>query len=140
MAARMLLMRALAAILVGAGATTYKDAPLQLPSRFFDAGMLHMAGFNRDEALKCFAAAAALDARCAACRWGLAYACDPTAGDKCSLDAGCASNEAAAALQLPARGGREPACTAVEQGLVRAFEVRFPAAAAGKEAGEDLGA
>lgn len=47
----------------------------------FDAGMLHMAGFNRVEARRCFEAAAVLDDSCALCKWGVAYSCGPNPGE-----------------------------------------------------------
>ena len=45
--------------------------------RYFDQGLRLLYGFNHDEAARSFAQAFALDARCAMCAWGVAYALGP---------------------------------------------------------------
>lgn len=88
---------------------------------YFDAGMLHMAGFNREEARRAFEAAVAAAPRCAMCHWGVAYACGPTAGEPSSADAATARREAALAHSLVGspRGSLEAA-------LIAAMALRHP--------------
>ena len=45
--------------------------------RFFDLGLNWCFGFNQEEGLACFKAAAALDPECAMMHWGVAYAAGP---------------------------------------------------------------
>ena len=92
-------------------------------SRYFSAGMLHMAGFNRPEGRKAFEAAVARDPTCALCHWGLAYSCGPTPGDKHSFDGEAAKRAARAAQALLQDGDRGG--SALERGLVSAMAARF---------------
>ena len=50
---------------------------IPLAQRYFHQGMALTWGFNPAEAARSFAAAAAIDPRCALCYWGLAWASGP---------------------------------------------------------------
>ncbi|HAA35238.1 MAG TPA: hypothetical protein DCE12_00305, partial [Gammaproteobacteria bacterium] len=45
--------------------------------KLFDLGLNWCFGFNQEEGLACFKAAAALDPQCAMLHWGIAYAAGP---------------------------------------------------------------
>ena len=45
--------------------------------RLFDLGLNWCFGFNQEEALACFKAAAVIDPDCAMLHWGIAYAAGP---------------------------------------------------------------
>lgn len=44
---------------------------------WFDRGLLWSYGYNHDEAVSCFKAAARADPQCAMAQWGIAYAAGP---------------------------------------------------------------
>ncbi|MCP4092913.1 MAG: hypothetical protein GY747_05625 [Planctomycetes bacterium] len=88
---------------------------------YFNQGMQLLYGFNHDEAIRSFHAAAELDPQAPMPWWGIAYANgininDPAMGEKRSTDAREAADKAMERLEH---------ATAVEQALVRAVDARY---------------
>ena len=89
--------------------------------RWFDQGLQLLYGFNHDEAIRSFEAAAELDPKAAMAHWGVAYAHglhinNPAMGAKASEAAYRASVAALAQLDDE---------TAVERALVEALQARY---------------
>ena len=89
--------------------------------KWFNQGMQMLYGFNHDEAMRSFRAAAAHDPRSPMPWWGIAYAHgininDPAMTEQRSLDARAAADEA---VRRIANG------TPIEQALVRAVDARY---------------
>lgn len=89
--------------------------------RCFNQGIQLLYGFNHDEAIRSFQAAAEADADCAMAMWGVAYARglhinNPQMGDEQSRLADAAAQQALARLDSE---------TAVEHALVRAVAERY---------------
>ena len=95
---------------------------------WFDRGLIWTYGFNHEEAVACFEAAAAADPGCAMAHWGIAYASGPNynkpweffdAGDLArTVDRAHAAVERASALASGA--------TPTEQALIQALRARYP--------------
>lgn len=89
--------------------------------RLFDEGLGWCYGFHHDEALRCFAAAAAADPACAMAQWGLAYAHGPHINNMAMTETAARQAHAAAqrARELAAGG------PALEQALIAAIGTRY---------------
>jgi tetratricopeptide (TPR) repeat protein len=95
---------------------------------WFDRGLIWTYGFNHEEAVACFEAAAAADPGCAMAQWGIAYASGPNynkpweffdADDLArTVDRAHAAVERADALASGA--------TPTEQALIHALQARYP--------------
>src|SRR5262249_22622820 len=104
---------------------TTSSAEAQL---WFDRGLAWAYGFNHEEAVSCFEAAAAADPGCAMAHWGIAYALGPNynkpweffdAADLTrTVDRAHAAVEQA---QATAAGA-----TLAEQALIQALRARYP--------------
>ena len=98
--------------------------------RYFDQGLRLTYGFNHEEAVRSFERAVELDAGCAMCHWGVAYALGPNIN--LPMDAKVEPRALAAitrAVSLKAK------VTAGERALIEAMAVRYaePAGAARAE-------
>ena len=103
-------------------ATTSMDA-----QRYFDQGLRLTYAFNHDEAVRSFEQAIELDAQCAMCYWGLAYALGPNINLPMEAQAETRAHAAiASAMRL--RAGAPP----LERALIEATALRYdePAGAA----------
>lgn len=89
--------------------------------RGFDEGLAWCYAFHHDEALRCFAAAAAADPQCAMAQWGIAYASGPHINNMAM------SPELAQRAHAAATRARELAATASprEQALIAAIGARY---------------
>ena len=95
--------------------------------QFFDQGLRLTYAFNHDEAVQSFERAIALDAQCAMCYWGLAYALGPNINLPMDAQAEPRAHAAmASALRLRA------ATTPLERALIEAMAERY-----GKPAGAE---
>lgn len=88
---------------------------------WFDQGIQLLYGFNHDEAIRSFRAAAEADSNCAMAWWGIAYAAglhinNPAMSEKQSTIAWEATQEALARIEH---------ASAVEQALIRAVAERY---------------
>jgi tetratricopeptide (TPR) repeat protein len=90
-----------------------------LAQRYFDQGLNLAYGFNHDEAVRSFVAAAQKDPACALCYWGIAYASGPHINNP-ALDA----DHAKAALDALAKARTAPA-SPVERDLIEAQAARY---------------
>jgi tetratricopeptide (TPR) repeat protein len=95
---------------------------------WFDRGLLWSYGYNHDEAVRCFKAAAKADPQCAMAQWGIAYAAGPNynkqwkAFDPADLSRSLKlARGATLKAQALAKKG-----TPVEQGLIAALLYRYP--------------
>ncbi|MER6980059.1 hypothetical protein [Streptomyces carpinensis] len=99
---------------------------------WFDRGLAWTYGFNHEEAVRCFEAAAAADPGCAMAYWGIAYALGPNYNkpwdffDEQDL-AGTVERTHAAAERAHARAAT---ATPVERALIEALRARYPQAKA----------
>ena len=88
--------------------------------RYFNQGLLLSYAFNHAEAVRSFKQATALDADCAMCYWGIAYALGPNINAPLSPEA---AKEAFAAIeQARTRAGK---ATAKEQAYIAALARRY---------------
>jgi tetratricopeptide (TPR) repeat protein len=88
--------------------------------RYFNQGLALSYAFNHAEAIRSFRQAVALDADCAMCYWGVAYALGPNINAPLSPDA---AKEAFAAIeQARTRAGK---ATAKEQAYIAALAKRY---------------
>ena len=96
---------------------------IPLAQRYFHQGMALTWGFNPAEAARAFAAAAAIDPRCALCYWGLAWASGP------NINADMTADDAArvrdALIRARALGAKAPRR---DRELIEALSARHPAA------------
>lgn len=88
---------------------------------YFNQGIQLLYGFNHDEAIRSFRAAATADPRCAMAWWGVAYANglhinNPVMGEQASRDAYDAATEAMRRIEH---------ASPVEQALIRAVAQRY---------------
>lgn len=91
--------------------------------RYFDQGMLLAYGFNPQEAARSFAAAAALEPRCASCWWALAWALGPT------INADMRPDDEPRVLHALAQARRHAALASPERrDLIAALALRHPGA------------
>jgi tetratricopeptide (TPR) repeat protein len=96
---------------------------------WFDRGLSWCYGYNHDEAVRCFKAAAKADPQCAMAQWGIAYAAGPNynkqwkAFDPADLARSLilARKATLKALALAKKG------TPVEQALIASLPYRYPA-------------
>jgi tetratricopeptide (TPR) repeat protein len=95
------------------------SAPAQ---RYFAQGMALVWGFNAAEAARSFAAAAALDPRCALCWWGLAWSLGPNIN--ADMDPAAAPRVDAALAHARALAKK---ATPRERALIAALSARHPA-------------
>jgi len=95
------------------------SAPAQ---QYFDQGLRLVYGFNHDEAVRAFSAAARLDPNCAMAYWGIALALGPNIN--LPLDAERA-NAAHDAMQRAV--GLAPRASAIEQDYIAALSKRYSA-------------
>jgi tetratricopeptide (TPR) repeat protein len=96
---------------------------IALAQRYFHQGMALTWGFNPAEAARSFAAAAAIDPRCALCYWGLAWTSGPNINaDMTADDAVRVRDALARARVLAAKAPRR------ERELIEALSARHPAA------------
>jgi tetratricopeptide (TPR) repeat protein len=94
-----------------------------LAQRYFDQGLNLAYGFNHDEAVRSFAAAARKDPSCAICYWGIAYASGPHINNA-TVDA----DHAKAALDALAKARAvAPKASPVERDLIAAQAARYSA-------------
>ncbi|MEM7429185.1 MAG: tetratricopeptide repeat protein [Pseudomonadota bacterium] len=104
---------------------------------WFDQGLLWTYGYNHEEAVTCFEAAAAADETCAMAHWGIAYAIGPNynrAWETYELDE--KAEVLARALGALERAKVHAAsATAAEQGLIEALATRYPNDAATEDFG-----
>lgn len=91
-----------------------------LAQRYFDQGLILAYGFNHAEAARSFRQAAALDAECAMCRWGLAYVLGPNINAPMEADA---IPEAWTVIQEAI--ALSDHATAKEQALIQALAQRY---------------
>jgi tetratricopeptide (TPR) repeat protein len=104
-----------------------------LAQQYFDQGMRLLWAFNHDESTRSFARAAELDPACAACYWGVAL----TVGPNYNLPAMTETRARVAREALHQAQENAAPASAVEQALIGALAVRYPApppAAADSEA------
>ncbi|MBL1083772.1 hypothetical protein JK359_17660 [Streptomyces actinomycinicus] len=99
---------------------------------WFDRGLNWTYGFNHEEAVRCFEAAAAADPGCAMADWGVAYALGPNYNKPWEFfderELGRTVERAHAAVE---RARAKTACaTPVERALVDALAARYPRALA----------
>jgi tetratricopeptide (TPR) repeat protein len=97
--------------------TTSSDAAQQ----YFDQGLAFLFGFNHDEAIRSFEAAAAIDPQCAMAFWGIAAANGPHINNP-AVDAAHAK---AAWSALTKARALATAATKVEQALIEALAKRY---------------
>ena len=96
---------------------------IPLAQRYFHQGMVLTWGFNPAEAARSFAAATAVDPRCALCYWGLAWASGPNINaDMTADDAARVRDALARAPPLAAAAPRR------DRALIEALSVRHPVA------------
>ena len=98
--------------------------------RYFDQGLRLTYAFNHDEAVRSFERAVELDATCAMCYWGMAYALGPNINLPMTTDAERRAFQAASsAVRLKERA------TPLERALIEAMAQRYgePAGAARAE-------
>ena len=112
-----------APLLSGLGTHSYRiTTSSKLAQRYFDQGLRLAWGFNHAEAQRAFRKAQQLDAQCAMCFWGEAYALGPNINvpmdDKAVAPAAAA---AAKARELASRA------TPAEQALIEAIAARYSA-------------
>ena len=97
---------------------------------WFDRGLVWCYGYNHEEALRCFAAAAKADPGCAMAQWGLAYAAGPNynkqwaAFDALDLKTSLAAARAATLRALSLLDKASPA----ERALIEPLAKRYPSA------------
>jgi tetratricopeptide (TPR) repeat protein len=89
--------------------------------RYFDQGMLLVYGFNPAEAARSFEAALAIDPRCAACWWALAWALGPNINTDMSPEAAVRVERAVG--QARRHAGR---ASPVQRSLIDALALRHP--------------
>jgi len=95
---------------------------------WFDRGLLWCYGYNHEEALRCFEAAAKADPNCAMAQWGLAYAAGPNynkqwaAFDALDLKTSLAAARAATLRALSLLDKASP----VERALIEPLAKRYP--------------
>lgn len=97
--------------------TTTSDAAQQ----YFDQGLAFLYGFNHDEAIRSFEAAAASDPQCAMAFWGIAAANGPHINNP-AVDQAHAKAAWSALTKARALAGNG---TNVEQGLIEALAKRY---------------
>lgn len=90
--------------------------------RYFDQGMVLTYGFNHAAAVRSFAEAEKLDADCAMCAWGQAYALGPNINAPMGPEAGAAAYDAAQRAVKLAKG---PNTTERERDYVAAVAQRY---------------
>jgi tetratricopeptide (TPR) repeat protein len=88
---------------------------------YFDQGLIFLYGFNHDEAIRSFEAAAAADPRCAMAYWGIAAANGPHINNP-NVDEAHAK---AAWRALTKARELAPSASPVEQALIEAFGKRY---------------
>ncbi|MGW0082190.1 tetratricopeptide repeat protein [Streptomyces sp. NPDC003393] len=99
---------------------------------WFDRGLAWTYGFNHEEAVRCFEAAAAADPGCAMAYWGIAYALGPNYNkpweffDEQDLAGTVARTHAAVECAHDRAAGATP----VERALIEALRARYPQAKA----------
>ncbi len=98
--------------------------------RYFDQGLRLTYAFSHDDAVRSFERAAQLDAECAMCHWGIAYALGPNIN--LPMDAGI---EPRALAAIHAAERLKAAATPLERALIDAMALRYgePAGAARSE-------
>lgn len=100
--------------------------------RYFDQGLAFAYGFNHDAAVRSFRAAQAIDPACAMCFWGEAMALGPNINAPMAPEALPQARAAVAKAEALSAGA-----TPVEQGLIAAMALRYPAEAADDRAKHD---
>mgnify|MGYP002622739649 CR=1 FL=1 len=90
--------------------------------RYFDQGLAWAYGFNHAESVRAFRAAQEIDADCAMCFWGEAYALGPNINAPMSAQAVQPAYEAIQSALARADG-----ISAVERGLIEATALRYAA-------------
>ncbi len=108
---------------------TTKSAEAQ---RYFDQGLRLTYGFNHDEAVRSFERAVQIDADCAMCHWGVAYALGPNIN--LPMDAAVEPRALEASRQAVRLKG---AATAGERALIEAMAVRYAEPAGASRAERD---
>lgn len=101
------------------------SSPSSLASQLVTQGVMLCIGFNHDEAIRSFAAAAAEDPDCAIAYWGTAYALSPDLNRNLTDGGRLARAQAAVNAAEAAMKRREP--SPLEAALVAAMAARFPA-------------
>jgi tetratricopeptide (TPR) repeat protein len=97
--------------------------------RWFDRGLIWCYGFNHEEAVRCFEAAAEADPGCAMAYWGIAYALGPNYNkpwemfddDELASTIDRTHRAVLRARECAARGGDD-----VERALIDALDHRYP--------------
>lgn len=90
--------------------------------RYFNQGLILTFGFNHDEAIDSFEAAARLDPACAMCAWGVAYALGP------NINAPMGPDAAERALTALARAEQlAPGASSKERAYITALAARYSA-------------
>jgi hypothetical protein len=104
---------------------TTSSAQAQL---WFDRGLAWAYGFNHEEAVACFEAAAVADPGCAMARWGIAYALGPNYNKPWeSFDAADLMRTVERAYAAVEHAHAVAAgATPIEQALIRALRARYP--------------
>jgi tetratricopeptide (TPR) repeat protein len=103
--------------------------------RWFDRGLNWCYGFNHEESVRCFSAAAEQDRECAMAQWGIAYASGPNynkawdAFDETDRAQTVRLARAATCRALELVSGASP----VERALIEALERRYPSDVAGPD-------
>jgi len=112
-----------APLLSGLGTHSYRITTSSKPAqRYFDQGLRLAWGFNHAEAQRAFRKAQQLDAQCAMCFWGEAYALGPNIN--VPMDEKAVAPAAAAAAKARELASR---ATPAEQALIEAIAARYSA-------------
>jgi tetratricopeptide (TPR) repeat protein len=112
-----------APLLSGLGTHSYRiTTSSKLAQRYFDQGLRLAWGFNHAEAQRAFRKAQQLDAQCAMCFWGEAYALGPNIN--VPMDEKAVAPAAAAAAKARELASR---ATPAEQALIEAIAARYSA-------------
>jgi tetratricopeptide (TPR) repeat protein len=104
------------------------DTPSPQAQMWFDRGLIWAYAFNHEEAIHCFERALDVDPELAIARWGIAYAIGPNynkAWDAFDPHERTVSLVRARTELALAAGGH---ASAVERGLIKALQTRFPTA------------
>src|SRR5688500_16299978 len=95
---------------------------IPLAQRYFDQGLRLVYGFNHAEAIRSFQRATELDATCAMCWWGIAYAYGP------HVNAGMDSASGVKAYEAVQKAlAASSSASASEQAYIRALAARYAA-------------